>query len=157
MNQELKELLRTQRKDGLKSAEVRKERKKVRQLIQDVFNSEPTPDVKLQLLERYNGLDDGDITLRVELIDKLIQKARTGDVRAFKYLCDMSGEVPKEPEHDSNKIAEPITIQVTDDNYLDVLFQMYAEADRTGTSIDEVHDKWESWVELERKKGNIIK
>lgn len=143
-------------KDGLKSAEVRQEKKKFRELVKELLNLEPTADIKKDILNRYSELDPGDVTLKVALIDRQIQKALKGDTRAFLCIMDTSGEVPNEPEPNKT-IAPEFKIEVKDNGHLQKLFDMYDEADRTGTPVEEVHDKWEHWCELEAQHGNIIK
>ena len=142
-------------KDGKKSAEVRQEKKMFRELIREMLNLEPTPDVKKELLNRYSELDPGDVTLKAILIDRQIQKALKGDTRAFICIMNTSGEVPKEPEPIETKLPV-FNIEIKDNGHLQKLFDMYDEAHRNGTPEEEVHDKWEHWCELEKQHGNII-
>lgn len=144
------------KRDGKKSVEVRQEKKKFRELVKELLNLEPTADIKKEFLSKYSEIEPGDITLKAVLIDRQIQKALKGDTRAFICIMETSGEVPNEPE--PHEIKPPIiNIEVKDNRHLQNLFDMYEEADRTGKPIEEVHDKWERWCELEKQHGNIIK
>lgn len=128
-------------KDGMKSAEVRKERKLLQQIIRDMLECKTTGDVS-ELVSRYNILEPGDITLRVELIDKQIQKALNGDLRATEWVFSLTGDVTN---NDMIETKPPVfNIEVVDNSELERKFMMYEEASRTGKTIDEIESQYKA-------------
>lgn len=122
-------------KDGIKSAEVKKERKLLQQIIKDMLECKVNGDVN-ELMSRYNILEPGDVTLRIELIDKQIQKALNGDLRACEWVFNLTGEPGQK---DLIETRPPvINIEVVDNNEVEREFMMYEEADRTGKTIEEI-------------------
>lgn len=126
INQENIEQLRTAKKDGLQSAEVRKERKQLKDIVRMLLDMEVKPDEKENLLNKYNGLQQSDLCIRTLIIDKLITKALNGDIRACMLIVELTGEKPKENDPEETKL--PIfNIQVVDNSHLEKVFEQYEQ------------------------------
>lgn len=89
------------RKGGIKSAEIRRERKTFKELI----------NIALQEKDNDTGQENA-----VEIVASLINKAKQGDSRAFEILRDTIGEKPvdKTAQTDSNgnDILQPPVINI---------------------------------------------
>lgn len=84
-------------KGGLKSAEVRKQKKLFKEVVKDILDQKPSMKDLEELSKKYD-LNTEEITLRTLLLDKQIQKALKGDSRSFTFLCKLSNEMPNEKE-----------------------------------------------------------
>lgn len=101
------------RKGGVKSGEVRRERKKIADQI-NLLLSLPFPDIQdkkgRQLKQTFYqlGIDPDNIDNQMAMVISMWQKAIKGDVQAFNTLRDTVGEKPKETITIDNSIDETI-------------------------------------------------
>lgn len=78
---------------GLKSVEVRRKRKSLKEQLLMVLS------------------DEG---IQIELIEALINKARSGDTKAFEVLRDTAGEKPSD-KIEAEIINKTIRVELTDE------------------------------------------
>lgn len=120
------EQLRTDKKDGLKKAENEKERKKLKDVVKMLLDMEIKPKEKEHLLSKYNLLEPNDLCIRTLIIDKLMEKALNGDIKACTLIFELSGETPN--ENDPGEVKLPIfNIEVVDNSHLKKVFEEYEE------------------------------
>lgn len=109
------------RKGGLKSGEVRKQKKLLKEVVKDILNQKPSKEDIKELCKRYESLDVEEISIRTLLIDKLVQKALKGDIRACIFICELSNELPRKEEQHEVKL--PIfNIEIVDNTELEKEF-----------------------------------
>lgn len=85
-------------KGGKKSGETRREKKKMREQLQQLLN------LTLNNTEQYNidealsflDLNGKNVTVQEAMMLKMIQKALKGDRKAFETIRDTAGEKPTE-------------------------------------------------------------
>ena len=98
---------RNGRLGGIKSAEVMKKKKKLKELAIMIgelgINDES---VKARMADM--GIDEEDMTNDASIVVALYDKAQSGDVQAFNALRDIKGEKPKDEVE--QKIDNNITI-----------------------------------------------
>lgn len=85
------ELKKRQSNGGKKSGEVRKEKKLLKETIEMLLSSQPTPEIINQYAEQF-GFNPKD--LQEVITGGLIQKAMCGDAKAFEVLRDTMGQKP---------------------------------------------------------------
>lgn len=118
--------MRTAKKDGLKKAENEKERKKLKDVVKMLLDMEIKPKEKEHLLSKYNLLEPNDLCIRTLIIDKLMEKALNGDIKACTMIFELSGETPN--ENDPEGVKLPIfNIEVVDNSHLKKVFEEYEE------------------------------
>lgn len=86
---------RAGRKGGIKSGEVRRAKKSMRQMMEMMLHDVALPEGWRQEL-RNQGISEDDWNHKAIVTIKLIQKAEEGDVQAYNAICAMIGEKPKE-------------------------------------------------------------
>ncbi len=69
----------------------------------------PTPDVIEKIKEYLPGLDDKQITNRLAMTQKMVEKAIKGDGGAFQVLRDTAGEKPVEKQEITGAVANTYT------------------------------------------------
>ena len=69
----------------------------------------PTPDIVEKIKEYLPGLDDKQITNRLAMTQKMIEKAIKGDGGAFQVLRDTAGERPIEKQEITGAVANTYT------------------------------------------------
>lgn len=91
-SEELREMTR---KGGLKSGEVRRRKKTMREALEMLmFNTELNEQTK-QIL-KGEGINAEDFNHQMVITRSLIAKAEGGDVQAYNAICAMIGEKPAE-------------------------------------------------------------
>jgi len=83
------------RKGGIKSGEVRREKKAIKEQIQ-LLLSLPLKDKKAIKQLQALGIDTDNIDNQMAMVISMWQKAVKGDVNAFNTLRDTVGEKPKD-------------------------------------------------------------
>lgn len=118
--------MRTAKKDGLQKAENQKERKKARDVAKMLLDMEIKPKEKEHLLSKYNELEPNEFCFRTLIIDKLMEKALNGDIKACTLIFELSGETPN--ENDPGEVKLPIfNIEVVDNSHLKKVFEEYEQ------------------------------
>ena len=89
-SEELREMTR---KGGLKSGEVRRRKKTMREALEMLmFNTELNEQTKQML--KGEGINAEDFNHQMVITRSLIAKAESGDVQAYNAICAMIGEKP---------------------------------------------------------------
>ena len=106
-SEELREMTR---KGGIKSGEIRRRKKSMREalekLLYDVELDEQTKD-RL----RAQGIEDvDDFTHQMVVTRSLIAKAEAGDVQAYHAICGMIGEKPAEQMNVSGDLFSKLRV-----------------------------------------------
>lgn len=83
------------RKGGIKSGEVRRAKKSMRQMMEMMLHDVALPEGWRQEL-RNQGISENDWNHKAIVTIKLIQKAEEGDVAAYNAICAIIGEKPKD-------------------------------------------------------------
>lgn len=86
---ELREICR---KGGVASGKARREKKKLRELV-ETFGGLPAP-IKVRSVMKELGVAGGDFSNDMAIVVGLFQKAIKGDVFAFNAIRDIRGEKP---------------------------------------------------------------
>lgn len=81
-------------KGGIKSAEVRKKRKELQEVVNYLIDL-PVREGELDELESLVQAKSKNLTVKESMIIAQIKKALTGDTRAFNSLIDITGERPQ--------------------------------------------------------------
>ena len=123
------ELKKRQSNGGKKSGEVRAEKRLLKDTIEMLLKSAPTPDIVEQYAERF-GFNPKD--LQEVITGGLIQKAMCGDAKAFEVLRDTAGQKPIDKKEITGADGEPLvkTVYVTRE-----------EKDKVNEHINSVIDK----------------
>lgn len=85
------------RKGGYKSGQVRRDKRKLKNVLEILLSMEATEDMKekaLNIMPEMEQLDD--ITFKDLTIISLIGQAIKGNIKAFEVMRDTLGEKPKE-------------------------------------------------------------
>ena len=93
-------------KAGKASAEANRQRKEMKEMIQDIF---AVGIKKGKVYEGIKSLDDAkgkNLTVGQALILAQVKKAMTGDTRAMEFLRDTMGEKPTNKQEVTAKIVE---------------------------------------------------
>lgn len=118
--------MKTAKKDGIKKAENEKERKKLKDVVKMLLDMEIKPKEKEKLLSKYNELEPNEFCFRTLIIDKLMEKALNGDIKACTLIFELSGETPN--ENDPGEVKLPIfNIEVVDNSHLKKVFEEYEQ------------------------------
>ena len=87
------ELREMTRKGGLKSGEVRRRKKTMREALEMLmYNTELNEQTKQML--KGEGINAEDFNHQMVITRSLITKAESGDVQAYNAICAMIGEKP---------------------------------------------------------------
>lgn len=87
------ELREMTRKGGLKSGEVRRRKKTMREALEMLmYNTELNEQTKQML--KGEGINAEDFNHQMVITRSLIAKAESGDVQAYNAICAMIGEKP---------------------------------------------------------------
>lgn len=92
---------------GRASVEARKNKKKLRELV-EIMGALPVYSDKAKKLMKEMGISEEDMTNKMAMVVGLFKKAVAGDVQAFNAIRDITGEKPKD-EVDS-KVATNVTV-----------------------------------------------
>ncbi len=91
-SEELREMTR---KGGIKSGEVRRRKKTMREALEMLmFHCELSEQTKQML--RAEGVSEEEMNHQMVITRSLIAKAESGDVQAYNAICAMIGEKPAE-------------------------------------------------------------
>ena len=93
------------KKGGIKSGQVRKEKK----LMKDCFKllmSLPSKNDKLKSQIKSLGIEDEDITNQMAVTISMFQQALKGNVRASEFIRDTMGEKPKDIVDNNIKVGK---------------------------------------------------
>lgn len=106
------------RKGGVKSGEIRKKRKMMKEQI-SLLLSLPFPDVrdktgkKIRTIFQQLGIDDENIDNQMAIIIAMWQQALKGNYKAFNTLRDTVGEKPKDEININNSCATKILSSIS--------------------------------------------
>ncbi len=95
------------RKGGIKSAEVKKQKKKLRELV-EMFGELGIKNEKVKNMMEQMGIAEEDMNNKMAAVVGVFKKAAGGDVQAFNAIRDIMGEKPKD-EVDST-VATSVTV-----------------------------------------------
>ena len=93
-------------KGGKKAAENKRQRKEMKEMIQDIFSVGMK---KGKIVDEIKSLEDADnknLTVGQALVIAQIKKAMTGDTRAMEFLRDTMGEKPTNKQEITATIVE---------------------------------------------------
>lgn len=82
------------RNGGIKSGEVRRQKKTMRETLENALKIELSAE-KLEELGAETGLMNGDMTVLSAIIASTIREAIGGDTKAIQFVRDSIGEQPK--------------------------------------------------------------
>lgn len=109
---------------GKKSAEVRRKKATVKEIFQQLLNSNLNEQQKRQLLSQFSELTDESISYKTAIGIKQLDKAVKGDINAAKFMFDYAGEKPV--ENVDTEVKLPVTnITVIDNKELKKKFEEY--------------------------------
>lgn len=83
------------RKGGIKSGEVRRRKKTMREALELLMYKTELPEQTKQML-KVEGINEDDFNHQMVITRSLIAKAESGDVQAYNAICAMIGEKPAE-------------------------------------------------------------
>lgn len=101
------------RKGGKASVEARREKKKLRQLV-EAFGELPAPEKVRKVLQELGVSENEMRTNDMAIVVGLFQKAIKGDVSAFNAIRDIRGEKPVEEAKLMGKLDSKIEIGFVD-------------------------------------------
>ena len=90
------------RKGGIKSAKVRKEKRKLKEIAEMLLDMQAPEEIKDKIREICPDLDENEMTNRLAIMQRLILNALSGDNKAFELLRDQIDEKPKEVIEQTN-------------------------------------------------------
>lgn len=91
------------RKGGIRSGEVRREKKAMRDVLQELLNM-PIKNCKLDTFNSLDKIKGKNITAQQAMCAAMIQKAIKGDTEAAKFVRDTSGNKIDTPEPFVNNV-----------------------------------------------------
>lgn len=94
------------------SASIKKslaKRNTFRDVARMLLEMQPNPETIEKLKEYLPGLDDKQITNRVAMMQKMVEKALKGDGMAFQIVRDTAGEKPIEKQEVVGTVANTYT------------------------------------------------
>lgn len=100
------EAKRRGRNGGIKSGQVRKERKTCKEILLMISDFSPSPEIVKSLKKIFPELKDEDITYKAVMVLKQLGKALKGDTEAFRVCRDTMGEKP------TDKVEQRTEIEV---------------------------------------------
>lgn len=83
------------KKGGIESGKIRREKKQMKEIINDLF-SKPVTNQKIIDKLKTLGYEDDEITNQIAMISSAFFKALKGDIRAMEFLRDTAGQKPKD-------------------------------------------------------------
>lgn len=89
------------RKGGLKSAEVRRQKKNMAEALSLLLDLE-VKDKKIVKKLKSMGIKKEDVNNQMVMLISIFQKAFKGDVRAAEFIRDTSGQNPNKPEMENS-------------------------------------------------------
>lgn len=113
------------KKGGLKTAEAKREKKQLKEVIKILLDIEPGEQKKKELLDKYKDINAEEITMRFLILEKQLQKALDGDLRATQFICEITGELPNEQDLKREPILPVFNIQVVDNKEVEKEFLKY--------------------------------
>ncbi len=94
---------------GIKSGEVRREKRLLKDTIEMLLNSKPTPEMVNECAEKF-GFNPKD--LQEVITGGLISRAMSGDPRAYEVLRDTAGQKPVDRVENTNINKTPFEIKL---------------------------------------------
>lgn len=98
------------RQGGIRSAQVRREKKQMRERINDILQMT----LRKGLDQDFNNLEDAEnknLTIADRILLTAIKKAIEGDMQAMTFIRDTSGQKPK----DEKDVNLNVPVQIIDD------------------------------------------
>lgn len=83
------------KKGGIESGKIRREKKQMKEIINDLF-SKPVTNQKIIDKLKTLGYEDDEITNQIAMTSSAFFKALKGDIRAMEFLRDTAGQKPKD-------------------------------------------------------------
>lgn len=106
-SEELREMTR---RGGIKSGEVRRRKKTMRQALEMLMFQCELPEQTKQML-RAEGVSEEEMNHQMVITRSLIAKAESGDVQAYNAICAMIGEKPAEKMELGGKMNTELQIK----------------------------------------------
>ena len=94
---------------GIKSGEVRREKRLLKDTIEMLLNNKPTPEMVNECAEKF-GFNPKD--LQEVITGGLISRAMSGDPRAYEVLRDTAGQKPIDKVENTNINKTPFEIKL---------------------------------------------
>lgn len=94
---------------GIKSGEVRREKRLLKDTIEMLLNNKPTPEMINECAEKF-GFNPKD--LQEVITGGLISRAISGDPRAYEVLRDTAGQKPVDRVENTNINKTPFEIKL---------------------------------------------
>lgn len=107
------ELREMTRKGGIRSGEVRRRKKSMREALEMMLFKTELPEQTKQMLKAEGVKDMDDLTHQMVVTRSLIAKAEAGDVQAYNAICAMIGEKPAEKMELSGDLVTKFRIRHT--------------------------------------------
>jgi len=99
---------------GLKSVQVRREKKSMMELANIILNNQETSKAVEKMQKVYPNMKVEDITNGFIMLAKQVEKARNGELPSLNFLVEMAGQKPTaDTAININNNLEPKTINVT--------------------------------------------
>lgn len=112
------------KKGGINSGKARRRKATVKEIFQQLLNSNLNEQQKKQLLSQFSELTDESISYKTAIGIKQLDKAVKGDINAAKFMFDYAGEKPA--ENIDTEVKLPVTnITVIDNKELKKKFEEY--------------------------------
>lgn len=92
-----------------KQKEIGAKKRTFREVAKMLLEMKPTPEITEKLKEHLPGLDEQEITNRVAMMQKLVEKALKGDLYAFQIVRDTAGEQPVQKQEVIGTVANTYT------------------------------------------------
>jgi len=89
------------RKGGIKTGQIRREKKKLRELATDILNLK-APVHKVEAIQKLYPEATENMTLSELMLFAQMKKASDGDAKAFELLRDTAGQKPGEKVESTN-------------------------------------------------------
>ena len=83
------------KKGGIESGKIRREKKQMKEIINDLF-SKPVTNQKIIDKLKTLGYKDDEITNQIAITSRAFFKALKGDIKAMEFLRDTAGQKPKD-------------------------------------------------------------
>lgn len=87
------EAVRRGRMGGKKTAENRRKRKAIKDYLEVALQQPPHDPSEIAIMDNFN-IDESDRTEAMTIVLSVIDKAKTGDMRAVEFIRDTIGEKP---------------------------------------------------------------
>ena len=82
------------KKGGIESGKIRREKKQMKEIVNDLF-SKPVTNQKIIDKLKTLGYKDDEITNQIAITSSAFFKALKGDIKAMEFLRDTAGQKPK--------------------------------------------------------------